>query len=120
MNQGACPKRWYNPFGFDLGQLVARQACHEILRRKLVRLITRKRGLRADLARHCRVSPSQVGRWAEGTDLPTYDRLDDIAAFFGVTVPWLFSPDGDAVEAELDYETAYRILGRLLPKNPKK
>lgn len=38
----------------------------------------------ADLARKLDVSPTQVSRWRRGLDVPSIERIEDIALFFGI------------------------------------
>ena len=62
----------------------------KIFSRNLSRLL-QERGIKAELARYCSVEQSTVKFWAEGTNLPSAENLDKIAAFLSINVSELFT-----------------------------
>lgn len=59
------------------------------LGRRIKTLLDEKGKSQSDLARYLRLRPSAVSQWISGGTSPTFDRLEDVAHFFRMSVPEL-------------------------------
>jgi transcriptional regulator with XRE-family HTH domain len=57
-----------------------------------------RRGGLAALARAVRVKPNVVTNWANGTNIPSWEYIDAIAKFLGLSVPEVFTPLEDGAK----------------------
>lgn len=57
------------------------------LGKRIKSLLDEKGKSQSDLARYLRLRPSAISQWISGGTSPTYDRLEDVAHFFRMSVP---------------------------------